>query len=84
MTMSAPSIPTRMLGSGPSRRKPRSDDPPDDLDAWLADMVLAVTNPPPLALHQRQAAEEMKQMVRELLADPRVPWPSDLPGPQWR
>lgn len=57
---------------------------PDELDDWLADMVLALSNPPPRAIHQQRAAEAMNQMVRELLADPRVPWPSELPGPQWR
>lgn len=57
---------------------------PDDVDTWLAEMVMAVMNPPPEALRQLQAAKEINQLVRELLADPRVPWPSDLPGPQWR
>ena len=64
------------LTSGPPGRHAATDS--------VAMSVLAVSNQPPLAQHQRQATEEMIQMVRELLADPQVPWPSDLPGPQWR
>ena len=64
--------------------EPKTTDP----ELFLAEFARCMDGYDPEAL--RKAADRVIASnvywpkPAELLADPMVPWPSDLPGPQWR